>query len=352
MAARRLRGRGEALAFAGLTVFGLAVTAAIYLAPHLAPIALLTVPMVLGSLVLRPTVLPWYLLVLIVPFGLSLLGPSHDVQESAIPVLTVLLIAALLVTIARRRSNLGVTGHRAEAMLTELRERIQRQGGMPQLPLCWRMQHALRTAEGSPFAGDFVVATRRGGCDHLEFCLVDVSGKGNDVGARALQLSGAMGGILGSLPPAAMLSATNDWVLEQEWHEGFATGVHVCVDLATGDYEVRSAGHPPVVVRAGGSGRWTALDASGPALGLLEDPEYDASRGRLLPGDVMVVCTDGVVENSTRDVTHGVDRLTGVAEDVLRGDRTRAAERVMDKVAVDGDDRALVILFRVPLGAA
>ena len=62
--------------------------------------------------------------------------------------------------------------------------------------------------------------------------MVDVSGKGEEAGTRALLLSGAFGGLLGALPPAEFLPAANDYLLRQDWDEGFATAVHLSLDLA------------------------------------------------------------------------------------------------------------------------
>ena len=64
----------------------------------------------------------------------------------------------------------------------------------------------LRSAGGTPFAGDFVVASRVG--DRLEVAVVDVSGKGQGAGTRALLLSGALGGLLSALPPSVLILLT------------------------------------------------------------------------------------------------------------------------------------------------
>src|SRR3546814_13041649 len=90
----------------------------------------------------------------------------------------------------------------------------------------------------------------------LDLVVCDVSGKGEDAGTRALLLSGAFGGLLGALPPADFLPAANDYLLRQNWVEGFATAVHLSADLATGDVVIHSAGHPPAVQLRAGSGQW------------------------------------------------------------------------------------------------
>lgn len=314
--------------------------------PMQTPVALLAVPLVLANLLLPPWQMPWFVGLIVLALASTMMGYHGDSVRQLVRIAVVMLIAVLVLWASVRRARLGVTGNRAEAMLVELRERIQRQGGQPQLPEGWEMEQSIDSASVSPFTGDFVVATRRGGPDHLEFCLVDVSGKGHVAGVRALQLSGALGGILGSLPAEDFLPAANEYLLDQDWEEGFATGIHVALDLADGTFEIRSAGHPPAMVRSAGTGRWQQVQADGPALGLIPGAAYAASRGALRSGDVLMVCTDGVVESSRREVSMGVDRLMGLAEATLRASFAGSAERLMQQVGGQDDDRALVLLRR------
>jgi serine phosphatase RsbU (regulator of sigma subunit) len=79
----------------------------------------------------------------------------------------------------------------------------------------------------------------------LEVALVDVSGKGLDAGTRALLLSGAFGGLLGSVLPGEFLPACNAYLRRGPAAEGFVTAVHLALDLTTGGFVVASAGHPP-----------------------------------------------------------------------------------------------------------
>ena len=60
---------------------------------------------------------------------------------------------------SHRRSRLGVAGAQGESMLIDLRDRIQRYGKLPELPDQWAAESALRSAGGTLFAGDFIVAS-------------------------------------------------------------------------------------------------------------------------------------------------------------------------------------------------
>ncbi len=247
---------------------------------------------------------------------------------------------------AANRSRLGVALLRGESMLVDLRDRLASQSQLPVLPEGWRAEVVLRSAGGASFAGDFVVATKDRGGSLLEVVVVDVSGKGVGAGTRSLQLSGAFGGLLGSLPPDAFLPAANEYLLRQEWSEGFATAIHLALDLSSGRMEVRTAGHPPAVQLHAGSGRWEVLWTEGPVLGVVEPGRYHCHCGQMLPGDVLMLYTDGLVETRERDISTGIDKLLGQAERLTGMGFERGAEKLVASVENDRDDRALLLLHR------
>lgn len=253
-------------------------------------------------------------------------------------------VAYLLVA---SRERLGVSGLRGETMLVELRERLRVQGELPQLPEGWQWEMEQRSAGGSGFGGDFLVSARTRGERSLEVALVDVSGKGIDAGTRALLLSGALGGLLGAVPPENFLQAANAYLRRQSWEEGFATAIHVAIDLETGDYLLDSAGHPPAAQFRAGSGVWTLSSAEGSALGLFDDGSWPGVRGRLGPGDALLLFTDGLVEVPGRDLELGIDKLLGEANRLVISTFRGGAAKLIDAVAPTAtDDRALAMIWR------
>jgi len=222
------------------------------------------------------------------------------------------------------------------------------QGEMPSLPDGWHAETVLRSAYGKSFSGDFLIAAHPDGGRQLEVVLVDVSGKGAAAGMRALLLSGAFGGLLGAMAPDRFLPAANAYLLRQHWDEGFATAVHLNLDLDTGDYRVASAGHPPAAQFRAGSGRWVLTRTGGsPVLGVLDAVEFDGVSGRLEPGDALLLYTDGVVETPDRDLDTGIDRMLGHAERLVRGGFAGGAGGSSSKLARGkSDDRALVLIWR------
>jgi len=311
------------------------------------PLTLLLVPMVVADLALSPRVLPATLAVSLVVMAAVVVASSPLVDGRRIGgVLVIFLIGLIILAASLRRGRLGVGGLRGELMFADLRDRIQQQARMPALPEEWLTEAELRSAGGSDFAGDFLVASLSHDRRQLQVAVVDVSGKGEQAGARSLLLSGAFGGLLGALPAERFLPAANDYLLRQDWSEGFATAVHAVVDLDTGVFELRSAGHPPGVQLHAGSGRWEVHEVEGPVLGLIPAAEFAVARGVLQRGDTLLLFTDGVVETPHRDLARGLDKLLGAGEQLLRTGVGDGARRLLDRLESRDDDRALLLLHR------
>lgn len=347
------RGDGsDLLALAGLLLTVPALAWATSAVPAWCPPTALVFPVLVGGLLLRPA----SLLILYAAAASALvaedavLDPHHTGAARAVTPGTVLVVGAVAfagLVIAQFRSRVGVPWRRGGTMLFDLRERIRVQSQLPPLPRGWHAEMALRPAGGQSFSGDFVVATRTAGGRVLEAVLTDVSGKGMDAGSRALLLSGAFGGLLGSLPPEEFLGAANGYLLRQNWDEGFATSVHLVLDLESGDYELLSAGHLPAMHLIAGTGRWEEKAADGLMLGVHEDAEFHGAKGTLRSGDVLMLFTDGLVETVGRELTEGIDRLIGAADRFVASGFHGAAWRLIEAVAKDvNDDRALLVICR------
>ncbi|MEU8786042.1 PP2C family protein-serine/threonine phosphatase [Streptomyces sp. NPDC048637] len=346
------RGEGsDRFALAALLIAIPAIAAGTLWWPEwIAPTALV-LPVIAGGLLLRPANL-------LVLYGASatalvvesaLFGPYDEGPERITPgtVLVVAAVGLFGLLIAQFRSRVGVPWRRGGTMLFDLRERIRVQSKLPKLPQGWHHEMALRPAGGQSFSGDFVVASRTHGGTILEVVLTDVSGKGMDAASRALLLSGAFGGLLGSLPPHGFLPAANGYLLRQDWDEGVATSIHLVLDLESGDYELFSAGHLPALQLSAGTGRWEEKSGDGPLLGVYDGAQFDPVKGTLRTGDVLMLFTDGLVEAADRDIAEGIDRLTGEADRYVAAGFAGAAWHLIEAVAKDvNDDRALLLICR------
>lgn len=344
---RRLRG-SEAAWVAGLGVLTIVIGVTMFLFLDGVPPSAVAIPIVIANIVLGPRTLPWFVVFVLGVLVLSV-ASATDAQLDARRVggIVVAFTVGLIVLISSfRRSRLGVAGSLGESMLVDLRERITKQGVIPALPVGWYAEAVTRSAGASSFAGDFMVASLTNDGRRFNVAVVDVSGKGEQAGTRSLLLSGAFSGLLGALPAEGFLPAANDYLLRQDWGEGFATAVHLCIDLETGEFEIRSAGHPPAVQLQAGSGRWAVHEVEGPILGLMPDAEFCVLSGVLQRGDAMLMFTDGLVETPQRDISLGIDKLLGQGERLLRDGFEQGAYRLIDRIESFNDDRALLLLHR------
>ena len=332
---------------AGLAVVAVAIAiAAVHVSAWWFSPGLLILPILCGALLLWPRALR-------ILFGIVAAGLIYDVIEhkaGAGIVATIAVIAVFADVLANTRGKLGTRGLRADRMMIELRDRIRAQGTLPELGDGWGSAVVLRPAGGSSFGGDFVVSYSDG--KSLEVALVDVPGKGMDAATRALLLSGAFGGMLGSVPRERFLPACNAYLRRGSVAEGFVTAVHLTVDLASGEYTLASAGHPPAVRFDANTGQWRVSSARGIVLGVIPDLAGAPDRpdeGVLRRGDAIMLYSDGLVEAPREDIDEGIERLLGAAERlVVTGFKTGAPELVttMQRAIDSSDDCALVVIWR------
>ena len=318
---------------------------------HPATAIVLMLPLLVGALTLPPRDVPPLVGTVVAVLAVQTLvsyGVAGIPERRFVSGVVALAMAAVVLVSNRRRSELGVATWASDDLLKELHGRLRRQAVMPPLPDGWRAESHLRAAGGTQFAGDFLLTHLDPG-ERLRLLVVDVSGKGVAAGPRSLLLSGAFGSLLAATEPADFLPVANDYVCRQGWDEGFATAVQLTLDLRTGDFFLRSAGHPPAAQLHAGSGRWTIHEGyEGTVLGLLPEEQYDAVVGRMMPGDVLLLFTDGMVEQPGRDVSDGLDKLLAETERAVNARHEDLAHDLVDRLGARGDDCALVVVRRSP----
>ncbi|MFC9245599.1 SpoIIE family protein phosphatase [Streptomyces sp. NPDC057136] len=152
--------------------------------------------------------------------------------------------------------------------------------------------------------------------------------------------------------PSTVLARASRFLAELDT-ERFATCTYAQVDLGSGAVKAVRAGHlGPMVRHTDGRIGWPRLRGGLP-LGLATvfgDDAYPETRLDLVPGETLVLCTDGLVEEPGLDIDVGLDAL---AEAVRTG--PAEAEALADHVtegmwerAKSGDDIALLVLRRNP----
>ncbi|WP_296603233.1 PP2C family protein-serine/threonine phosphatase [Nocardioides sp.] len=331
----------------GLLLAGVAASLVVSLTDYdLMPLTAYVVWLLFGMLLLR--FMPMLVLTgVTLAAGFGAVLHEGQIAGARLTAVATMVVAAALLLLQSSRQRSGLPGSLGEAMLVDLRDRLQAQGKVPALPAGWTCQSAMLAAHGAGYAGDFLVADLDEDERHLEMILVDVCGKGVAAATQALQFAGALGGLIGCLPPIALLEAANGFLLRQFSDESFATAVHVLVDLEDGSYSIVSAGHPPALRWCGVEGEWLVDNARGTALGITRRPDLVASTGVLAPGEALLFYTDGVVESRTSDLDEGIAWLRRTAREAVTDGYDGAARRIVRRVARGDDDRAVLILARV-----
>jgi serine phosphatase RsbU (regulator of sigma subunit) len=158
------------------------------------------------------------------------------------------------------------------------------------------------------------------------FALGDVAGKGPPAALQAAAVQtnfAALAPVSGD--PASAMARINEALLRRAVEARFATMFYGVLE-PDGTLTYCNAGQePPVVVGPGG--RVFPLDAGGTVLGILSQATYESAAVRLEPGDLVVVCSDGVTEGrSPEGEEFGRDRLI----DAVRARHGMKPEPVMD----------------------
>ncbi|SDQ98854.1 PP2C family protein-serine/threonine phosphatase [Thermostaphylospora chromogena] len=255
-------------------------------------------------------------------------------------------VAMLACRLAYLRDSVGIHGMRGSRAINELRTRLRRRSQLPSLPAGWGRRAVVRHASAAAFGGDFIASALDEG-RRLHVAVVDVAGKGEDVAARALTLSGVFSGLIATVSPEEYLPACNRAVSSHD-DEGMVTVVYAVVDLNTGAYQVWCAGHPPAAVYSAGSGTWQPLHhAGGIALGVVDDAEWQAVSGTLGRGEALMLVSDGAWGGGRTDPDAGLDRLLGRAADLLA--RGGSFPGIVDLVKTEtrhDDDGVVAVVWR------
>ncbi|PYT88809.1 MAG: serine/threonine protein phosphatase [Acidobacteria bacterium] len=219
-----------------------------------------------------------------------------------------------------------------------------------------------REVPGLDLAAAYVPARELGG-DFYDFlpygegrlaiALGDVSGKGT---AAALYGSLAIGTIREivvdhACDPSCMLGLLNQRLHNARLDSRFIAMLFGVYDAASRRLSLANAGAPyPLLLR---HGHVLSVRLEGVPLGLLPGTQYDESSVDLLPGDVVVFASDGILEsqNATEE-EFGLQRLSSVLSAISPDDSARAiAERILAETddhsgagVAPHDDRTLVVL--------
>jgi serine phosphatase RsbU (regulator of sigma subunit)/anti-sigma regulatory factor (Ser/Thr protein kinase) len=198
--------------------------------------------------------------------------------------------------------------HDAEHELAAGLQRVLLPRRVPPLPGFTTAVRYLPAGTGLQIGGDWYdVVPLPGG--HVGVVIGDV--QGHDVHA-----AGVMGQLRIALrayaaeghPPAAVMARASRFLADLDTGH-FATCLYAEVNVDYGAVYAVRAGHlDPLVRRADGSSAVQPV-AGGLPLGIDPEGAYPVTRFTLDPGDLLLLCTDGLVETRSVDLDDGMERI-------------------------------------------
>jgi sigma-B regulation protein RsbU (phosphoserine phosphatase) len=211
--------------------------------------------------------------------------------------------------------DLPAAEQRALEQDLQLAARVQ-QGLLPDPSIAagvWDVAYAYRPAR--LVSGDYCDLVRLNG--NLFFMVGDVSGKGVAAATVMSQLHALVRALLSAnLPLADLVERASRLLCESTLPTHYATLVCGCAS-STGEIELCNAGHvPPLVVGRDGV---RELPPGGMPVGMFCSQRFDVQRVSLAPGEMIVLCTDGITEaeggpQSERE-PFGLTRLASTVRD-------------------------------------
>lgn len=130
----------------------------------------------------------------------------------------------------------------------------------------------------------------------LGLCIADVAGKGLPAALLMSNLQAAVRGLATpSLSPDGLCRRLNSLVCHNTGSDRFITFFYAQLDGPARLLRYSNAGHnPPIVFRRDGSHE--RLQAGGAVLGVFPQQAFAAGQAQLVPGDRVILFTDGVTE--------------------------------------------------------
>jgi integral membrane sensor domain MASE1 len=177
--------------------------------------------------------------------------------------------------------------------------------------------------------------------DRVLLVVGDVVGHGLDAVEDMTQLRFATRTLaIGQHPPSAILAELSELTATATRGQ-FATAVVAIFEPISQQLAYARAGHPPPALRRRATGDVAWLDGGGGVpLGCTPPAPYQDAVVGLRDGDVVLLYSDGLVENRREGIERGLDRLAdALATSGAEDDADRLCRRVIDRCRV-GDSTA------------
>ncbi|MEJ8655382.1 SpoIIE family protein phosphatase [Streptomyces sp. MS1.AVA.4] len=240
---------------------------------------------------------------------------------------------------ALMRAHALDAGHELATMLQ--RSLLPRK--LPELPGGEAVARYLPATAGLEVGGDWydVIPLGEG---HVALVIGDVQGHS----AGAATIMGQMRTAVRAYaveghPPDVVVSRANRLLVGMET-DLFATCLYVDLDMEEGIARLVRAGHLHPVIRHPDGSTEELMVEGGPPLGVLADEEFPMTEAGLVPGTLLMMLTDGLVESANLTLEEGMRRVSEVLAAADPTDAGRVADELVVRVNRRDDDVALLLL--------
>src|SRR6202162_708892 len=167
----------------------------------------------------------------------------------------------------------------------------------------------------------------------LGLCIADVAGKGMPAALLMSNLQAAVRGLASpSMSPEILCERLNSLICRNIANDRFITFFYAHLDGASRNLRYANAGHnAPIVAHRDGTD--DRLEEGGGVLGIFQSQHYVGGTYTLLPGDRVLLFTDGVAEASLPEGEEfGDDRLIQLLRENCEASAEQLQKKILDTV--------------------
>jgi sigma-B regulation protein RsbU (phosphoserine phosphatase) len=255
------------------------------------------------------------------------------------------------ITIDNLYTYLEVLEKRQMEREVDIAAQIQKRLLPSQIPSLPRATLAVHSVPARGVSGDYYDIIPLEG-DKVALIICDVAGKGIPAAMVMVMIRSIVHLLVGpGREAAATLTSINQGITGRIEIDHFATIGILIYDQGRREAQYANAAHLPLMVYRQATGTLAKLDAKGLPIGVERDACYEQKRLRVEPGDMLVLCTDGIIEAMNAE---GQQYTLGRLKSVIEKDAASGADKLVEAIQKDvalhvagarqHDDQTLLLL--------
>ncbi len=255
------------------------------------------------------------------------------------------------ITIDNLYTYLEVLEKRQMEREVDIAAQIQRRLLPAQVPTFSKATLAVHSVPAHGVSGDYYDIIPLDG-DKVALVICDVAGKGIPAAMVMVMIRSIVHLLVTPGRDAATtLTEINQGITGRIEIDHFATIAILIYDQGRREAQYANAAHLPLMVYRHSTGTLAKLDAKGLPIGVEREAAYEQKRLRVEPGDMLVLCTDGIIEAMNADgQQYTLGRLKSVIEKDAAGGADKLVQAIRDDVGLhvagarQHDDQTLMLL--------